>query len=207
MAWRSLDDTGMVVAYADGACLGNGKDYARGGVGVYYGPNHALWVLIPNVKDGSNQRVEIQFYAETSLRGSATRRGQRTTGRKSWLSLRRQFRQEGQMYGISGVHQLVVRRRQHQLAAAGSDEQWLEEGLRRACREQAGLSAACRGDATLWQIRAGKTIFNRYPSFQFDKIPHIIVCFMFLQEHVPVQDGVDGNIQARRLSRMGFNCY
>lgn len=35
-----------VVVYTDGCCEGNGKTGARAGIGVYWGPNHPLWVLI-----------------------------------------------------------------------------------------------------------------------------------------------------------------
>jgi hypothetical protein len=36
----SFDRDGYVIVYTDGSCLGNGKYYARGGIGVWFGHGH-----------------------------------------------------------------------------------------------------------------------------------------------------------------------
>ena len=37
-----VDNQGFVEVYTDGACSGNGQDYARAGIGVYWSYNHPL---------------------------------------------------------------------------------------------------------------------------------------------------------------------
>lgn len=38
----SCDNHGYVEVYTDGACSANGTDYARAGIGVFFGNNHPL---------------------------------------------------------------------------------------------------------------------------------------------------------------------
>lgn len=40
------DENGYVIVYTDGACENNGKPNARAGLGVWFGHNHPLYVLI-----------------------------------------------------------------------------------------------------------------------------------------------------------------
>ncbi|XP_058468603.1 ribonuclease H1 isoform X2 [Solea solea] len=49
-----------VVVYTDGGCTGNGKQGARAGIGVYWGPNHPLNTAERLLGRQTNQRAEIQ---------------------------------------------------------------------------------------------------------------------------------------------------
>ncbi|XP_028858698.1 ribonuclease H1 [Denticeps clupeoides] len=49
-----------VVVYTDGCCSGNGKNGARAGIGVYWGPHHPLNVAERLPGRQTNQRAEIQ---------------------------------------------------------------------------------------------------------------------------------------------------
>lgn len=42
----SVDSEDFLIVYTDGACWMNGKQGAKAGVGVYFGPDHPLWVLV-----------------------------------------------------------------------------------------------------------------------------------------------------------------
>lgn len=48
-----------VVVYTDGCCEGNGRDGARAGIGVYWGPNHPLNTAERLPGRQTNQRAEI----------------------------------------------------------------------------------------------------------------------------------------------------
>ncbi|MCI4389532.1 hypothetical protein PGIGA_G00099160 [Pangasianodon gigas] len=49
-----------VVVYTDGCCTKNGKDGARAGIGVYWGPDHPLNVAERLSGRQTNQRAELQ---------------------------------------------------------------------------------------------------------------------------------------------------
>ncbi|KAM9435932.1 ribonuclease H1 isoform 2-T2 [Clarias gariepinus] len=49
-----------VVVYTDGCCTKNGRDGARAGIGVYWGPNHPLNVSERLSGRQTNQRAELQ---------------------------------------------------------------------------------------------------------------------------------------------------
>ncbi|KAJ3330530.1 hypothetical protein HDU93_000339, partial [Gonapodya sp. JEL0774] len=49
----------IVFVDADGCCLDNGKTTARGGIGVYFGPNDAKNLMEPLQGVQTNQRAEL----------------------------------------------------------------------------------------------------------------------------------------------------
>ncbi|CAH2246283.1 ribonuclease H1 isoform X2 [Pelobates cultripes] len=53
-------DTSSTVVYTDGCCTRNGQYEARGGIGVYWGPNHPLNVSERLEGRQTNQRAELE---------------------------------------------------------------------------------------------------------------------------------------------------
>ncbi|KOB71897.1 Ribonuclease H1 [Operophtera brumata] len=54
------DSDGYVQVYTDGACLDNGRDGARAGIGVYWGDGHPLNTSAPVSGRATNNTAEIQ---------------------------------------------------------------------------------------------------------------------------------------------------
>ncbi|KAG8879368.1 hypothetical protein FRB97_009670 [Tulasnella sp. 331] len=53
------DEAGWLIAYTDGACQGNGKDDAKAGIGVWYGPNDPRNLSERCPGDQTNNRAEL----------------------------------------------------------------------------------------------------------------------------------------------------
>ncbi|XP_050715109.1 ribonuclease H1-like isoform X2 [Eriocheir sinensis] len=56
----SMDSDEYLIVYTDGACWMNGKQGAKAGVGVYFGPDHPLNVSEPVKGRATNNMAEIQ---------------------------------------------------------------------------------------------------------------------------------------------------
>ncbi|XP_053634770.2 ribonuclease H1 [Cherax quadricarinatus] len=56
----STDSNGFLIVYTDGACEFNGRNGARAGIGVYFGPDHPLNVSEPVKGKATNNTAEIQ---------------------------------------------------------------------------------------------------------------------------------------------------
>jgi len=59
IANEQLDSRHSQVIYTDGACEANGRGGAKGGIGVYWGPNHPMNVSEPLLGRQTNNRAEI----------------------------------------------------------------------------------------------------------------------------------------------------
>lgn len=55
-----VDSDGFLILYTDGACWMNGKQGAKAGMGVYFGPDHPLNVAEPIKGRATNNNAEIQ---------------------------------------------------------------------------------------------------------------------------------------------------
>ena len=55
-----FDEDGYVIVYTDGACISNGRDNPRAGIGVWFDNNHSMNVSRPLRGRATNNRAEIE---------------------------------------------------------------------------------------------------------------------------------------------------
>ena len=63
----NIDDDGYVIVYTDGACISNGRDNPRAGVGVWFEDNHPMNVSKPLRGRATNNRAEIEAVIEAAI--------------------------------------------------------------------------------------------------------------------------------------------
>ena len=61
-----IDVDGYVIVYTDGACISNGRDNPRAGIGVWFDDNHPMNVSKPLRGRATNNRAEIEAATEAA---------------------------------------------------------------------------------------------------------------------------------------------